>query len=135
MSPPLLGPPYSSLTLDAQAQFLREYKLVVVGGGGQYRLFISRPVPPTLTTHSFLSQASASPRSRSSLFSLTLYVSPSQQKSPLRRSDRAFLFQVDEYVWAGSISIPSPALPPTRSFFYRFTHAQMFCLLVSDMTQ
>jgi len=43
-------------SLPHQAQFLREYKLVVVGGGGSFPLFLS----PRSLNHSAPSQASAS---------------------------------------------------------------------------
>ena len=72
--PALLSPLLLMLASPAlQGQFLREYKLVIVGGGG------ASLAPPSVTVsliriRRLLSRASASSRLRSSLFSLTLYV-------------------------------------------------------------
>ena len=82
--------------ITAQAQFLREYKLVVVGGGGASSLFLGTSMSLTPSLRHLRVQASESPPSPSSSYKATLWTNMTLP-SKVRLTFTSFF--PDSWVW------------------------------------
>ena len=82
--------------ITAQAQFLREYKLVVVGGGGASSLFLGTSMSLTPSLRHLRVQASESPPSPSSSYKATLWTNTTLP-SKVRLTFTSFF--PDSWVW------------------------------------